>query len=55
MILEDLGCQVSLMLLENSGGVFVLGSELGTTFLSSNPEIGYKFSEYFGKCHIFSL
>ena len=49
MILADLGCEVSTLVVDNNGEVLQGGSSDGNQFLSSNPEIGLKFREYFGE------
>ena len=48
MILEDLGCQISTLMVDNVGEVLQVGSSEGNRFLSCNPEIGLKFRGYFG-------
>lgn len=48
MILEDLGCDISSLLVDNMGNVCHVGSNGGNGFLSCNPDIGIKFREYFG-------
>ena len=49
MVLEDLGCQASVLYLDVSGEVFHMGSRDGTSFLAANQDISLKFREYFGK------
>ena len=49
MILADMGCELSTLVVDNNGKVLQGGSSDGNKFLSSNPEIGIKFREYFGK------
>ncbi|XP_028418269.1 uncharacterized protein LOC114543515 [Dendronephthya gigantea] len=43
IVLEDLGCQISSLMVDNMGVVFQIGSNQGNQFLSCNPEIGIKF------------
>ncbi|XP_028415020.1 uncharacterized protein LOC114538099 [Dendronephthya gigantea] len=48
IVLENLGCQISSLIVDNMGVVFQIGSNQGNQLLSCNPEIGIKFREYFG-------
>ena len=44
LILEDLGCDVStIMRIDNVGEDFYIGSQQGTTFLSSFPDVAVQF------------
>lgn len=47
MLLEDLGCHSSMMLVDPCGELFNLGSAEGVNFLITNHDVVAKFRQHF--------
>ena len=55
MFLEDLGCNIAMMLLDPSGEMFNLGAAEGVTFLSTNHDVVAKFRQHFCESKIVNV